>query len=328
MSNALTEFFYALTPERVLDAVEVEGRSCTGRFIVLNSYENRVYQLELEDGSFVVAKFYRPGRWSDDAILDEHDFLQDLEDAEVAVAAPLLVTEDETLADVEGIRFSVCPRIGGRAPEDMTSEQLVEFGRSIARVHAVGSIDDAPHRIRMVPSIFGGEGLRVLRDHDLVPISVRDLYLDAAERLLDRISPLFEDVALQRIHGDCHIGNLLRTPAGLVFLDFDDMVVGAPVQDLWLMIGGRDSWAQARQQHILAGYESMADFDRSTLRLIEPLRAMRLIHFAAWLARRWEDPAFQTGFPGFGTDVWWAKALGDLREQAAVIEDVLSGQFH
>ena len=324
MSNTLTEFFYALTPERVLDAVEVEGRRCTGRFIVLNSYENRVYQLELDDGSFVVAKFYRPGRWSDDAILDEHDFLEDLEVSEVGVAGPLAVDGEETLSDVEGIRFSVCPRIGGRSPEDMTPEQLVDFGRAIARVHAVGSIDDAPHRIRMAPDTFGGEGLEVLREYDLVPPSVRDLYLDSARRLIDRITPLFEGVPVQRIHGDCHLGNLLRTPAGLVFLDFDDMVVGPVVQDLWLMIGGRDSWAQARQEQILAGYESMADFDRSTLTLIEPLRAMRLIHFAAWLARRWEDPAFQIGFPGFGTEAWWAKALGDLREQAAVVEESLS----
>ena len=320
--ESLTEFFYELTPERVLDAIELEGDRCTGRFIVLNSYENRVYQLELEDGSFVVAKFYRPGRWSEDTILDEHEFLLDLQKQEVPVTPPRMLGHGETLGELEGILYSVCNRVGGRAPDEMDDEQLRQFGRGVARIHSVGARSDAQHRIEFDPDTLLGDNLDFLLDFDLLPAGIRNAYEDVVNDIFEVVAPMFDAVEFQRIHGDCHLGNLLRTPAGLVFLDFDDMAMGPVVQDLWLMIGGRDSWAERRRDLILQGYETMAKFDRASLRLIEPLRAMRYVYFTAWLARRWEDPAFKQGFPDFGTDQWWNQALRDVREQLELVREI------
>lgn len=322
MSTQLTEFFYALTPERVLDAVELEGDRCTGRFIVLNSYENRVYQLELEDSSFVVAKFYRPGRWSDEAILDEHEFLLELDEQEIPVTPPRMLSNGETLGEIEGIRYSVCNRIGGRAPDEMDDEQLRQFGRTLARIHSVGRRGEALARIELDPDTLLADNLDFLLDNNLLPGGVRSAYEDTVNEIFTRVAPMFDEVDFQRIHGDCHLGNILRSPGALVFLDFDDMAMGPVVQDMWLMIGGRDSWAERRRGLILEGYETMGSFDRSTLRLIEPLRAMRYVHYTTWLARRWEDPAFKLGFPGFGTDQWWNQALCDVGEQLELVRDL------
>lgn len=317
--------FYALTPERILDAVEVDDRSCTGRFIILNSYENRVYQLELDDESYVVGKFYRPARWSDDAILDEHDFLIDLEEAEIPVAAPLELSEGETLSEVEGIRYALFPRVGGRAPSEMTDDQLRQLGRLLARIHAVGRREKADHRPLMTPQAWLLDNLAVLRDGDHIPGTTAGRYGDVVRRIHDLVAPAFEGVASQRIHGDCHLGNLLWSPSGLVFLDFDDLVMGPPVQDFWMMQGGRDAWAERRLELMLEGYETMSDFDRGSLRLIESLRAMRMVYFAAWIARRWEDPAFPVAFPHFGSASWWEGELRDLMEQLGRVQESLLG---
>jgi Ser/Thr protein kinase RdoA (MazF antagonist) len=321
--NEATEFFYALTPERVLDAVEVGGRKCTGRFIVLNSYENRVYQLELDDGTFVVAKFYRPGRWSRDQILDEHEFIWDLDDAEIPMASPIELTPDETIGKLANIHFSVFPRIGGRAPDEMDDAQLERIGGLLARIHSVGRTDVAEHRCELTPRTYGHDDLALILDGGHLLPSHRPRYEEVARELLDAITPIFEPFldSWQRIHGDAHLGNVLRTPAGFLFLDFDDMVMGPPVQDLWMLWGGRDAWATRRRDILLAGYESMADFDRSSLRLVEPLRALRYIHYTAWLAKRWEDPAFKIAFPDFGTEAYWTTRTGDLAEQLRLIRE-------
>lgn len=317
----LTQFFFDLTPERVLDAVELDGRRCTGRFIVLNSYENRVYQLELTDGSYVVAKFYRPGRWNDDQILDEHDFLLDLEDAEIPVAAPVELAGGDTLGRIEGIAYALFPRVGGRSPDELTDEQLRSLGRLLARVHTVGRAHDAEHRLEMTPQVWLRENLEFLLSNSMIPAGVADSYAAVVGAIADRVEPWFEGVALQRIHGDCHLGNLLSSPGGLVFLDFDDMVLGPPVQDFWMLYGGRDAWAMRRLELLLEGYDSMGDFDRGTLRLVEPLRAMRIVHFATWIARRWEDPAFPLAFPAFGTQPWWEDEVRALLVQRQMIEE-------
>jgi Ser/Thr protein kinase RdoA (MazF antagonist) len=325
--SGATEFFYALTPDRVLDAVEVGDRRCTGRFIVLNSYENRVYQLELDDGSYVVAKFYRPGRWTRDQILDEHEFIWDLEDAEIPMASPIDLEPDETIGLFESIYFSVFPRIGGRAPDEMDDEQLRRIGGLLARIHAVGRTDVAQHRLHLTPQTYGWDDLAFLLSDDRILASHRDRYERVASDVVEAIVPLFEPFveAQQRIHGDAHLGNVLRAPGGFVFLDFDDMVMGPPVQDLWMLWGGRDDWAIRRRDILLDGYEMMADFDRASLRLVEPLRALRYIHYTAWLARRWEDPAFKVAFPDFGTEGYWTSRTADLAEQLRLIRAESAG---
>lgn len=316
-----TEFFFALTPERVMDAVEVGGRKCTGRFIVLNSYENRVYQLELDDGTYVVGKFYRPGRWSRDQILDEHEFIWDLEDAEIPMASPVEIAEDDTIGSLEGIHFSMFPRIGGRAPDEMDDDQLRRVGTLLGRIHNVGRTDVAEHRLELSPQTYGWDDLALLLDGDHIRASHRDRYEQVARELIEVIEPIFEpfEGSYQRIHGDAHLGNLLRSPGGFLFLDFDDMVMGPPVQDLWMLWGGRDDWATRRRDILLDGYGTMADFDLASLRLVEPLRALRYIHYTAWLANRWEDPAFKLGFPNYGSETYWTTATVDLADQLRII---------
>ena len=329
--SRLTEFFYALTPERVMDAVEVGGRRCTGRFIVLNSYENRVYQLELgqrmdappdspeAERTFVVGKFYRPGRWTEDALYDEHDFVDDLDDLEIPVVSALDLGDGEVLGSIDGIRYCLYPRVGGRAVEEPNDEQLRRLGFLIARIHACGRDDDAPHRMQLTPETYGWDNLDFLRENQLIAPGWEDAYAAAADLVLERIEPLWEGLTLQRIHGDCHLGNILWTDLGPTFLDFDDMVMGPVAQDLWLMFGGRDAWGERRKQIVLEGYDSYQPFPREQLALMEPLRALRYMHFTAWLARRHEDPAFQVAFPHYGTDAYWSRAIGDLREQLGLI---------
>ena len=319
MANDLTKFFYALTPERVLDAVEVGERRCTGRFIVLNSYENRVYQLELSGGTFVVGKFYRPGRWTDDAIYDEHDFNDALDEHEIPVVPPLDLTEGDTLDDLEGIRFALFPRVGGRTVEEPNDEQLRRLGFLVARIHAVGRTLAAEHRMELTPQTYGHDHIAFLLDNDLVPHRYRDVYATTAKRALEQIDARWGDVELQAIHGDCHLGNILWTDAGPTFLDFDDMVRGPVIQDLWLMFGGRDAWGLRRRDLVLEGYDGFSPFPRGQLRLVEPLRTLRYIHFTAWLAKRWDDPAFKVGFPHFGTDQYWNERIRDLQEQAGLM---------
>jgi len=323
--SSLTEFFYALTPERVMDAVEVDGRTCTGRFLVLNSYENRVYQLELrgaegEPPSFVVGKFYRPGRWTDDALYDEHDFTDDLDDLEIPVVSALELDDGEVLGTVDGIRFCLYPRVGGRAVEEPNDEQLRRLGFLIARIHAGGRVDDAPNRMELTPETYGWNNLAFLLDNELILPAFRDLYASTAETLIQTIEPLWDGIPLQRVHGDCHLGNILWTDSGPTFLDFDDMVRGPVAQDLWLLFGGTDAWGMRRRQIVIEGYDSFAPFPRDQLKLFEPLRALRFMHFTAWLARRHEDPAFQVAFPHYGTEPYWNRSIGDLREQIARIK--------
>ena len=316
MTPDLTESFYALTPERVLDAVEVGERRCTGRFIVLNSYENRVYQLELTDGSYVVGKFYRPGRWTEDAIYDEHDFNDALDEHEIPVVPPIDLTDGDTLDDLDGILYALFPRIGGRTVEEPNAEQLQRLGFLLARIHAVGETLPAEHRMELTPDTYGRDNITFLLDNGLVPAAFRDGWARAAERALVEIGRLWRAPPLQTIHGDCHLGNILWTDAGPTFLDFDDMVRGPVIQDLWLMFGGRDAWGERRRDLVIAGYDRFAPFPREQLRLIEPLRTLRYLHFTGWLARRWDDPAFKVGFPHFGTEMYWNERTRDLAEQA------------
>jgi Ser/Thr protein kinase RdoA (MazF antagonist) len=330
-----TSFFYELTPERVLDAVESIGLEATGRMIALASMENRVYQVEIEDppetmasgGGFVVAKFYRPGRWSKEQILEEHRFLADLVEAEVPVVAPLPLPGGETLVLLEelGIFFALFPRVGGRAPEDLTPAALQQLGRLVARVHNVGQLSEAPSRVRLDPISYGRDNLEQLISMGAISPAAEQRYRDVVLRTCDSIEPLFEAANyLPRIHGDFHPGNILRDGERFVLLDFDDMVRGPAMQDLWLVVPGRDAIDDAARNELFDGYEQLRSFDYSEVALIEPLRALRMIHFDAWIARRYDDPSFQRAFPDFGDDRYWFTQVADLSDQLGHIEEVLA----
>lgn len=322
-----TRFFHGLTPERILDAVEAEGLRCTGRCLALNSLENRVYdvEIELEDEPkspserFRVAKFYRPGRWSRQQILEEHSFLLDLVDREIPVVAPEPLGDGRTLGEIEdlGIFYAVFPRAQGRLRDEISEEEAGQLGRLIARVHAVGATLEAPSRLRLDVDTYGRGNLQFLLESGVIPAAYRDRYRSLVERVCDRSEPWFEDTDVQPIHGDCHLGNVLWGREGAMLVDFDDMLVGPCVQDLWLLAAGRDGWARARRLAIVEGYEEMRDFDRLSLRLVEPLRVLRLVHFCAWIARRWEDASFPRTFPDFGTDRFWVGQIEAIQESAA-----------
>lgn len=329
--KTLVHNFYELTPERILTAVERLGFRCTGRCLALNSMENRVYEVEIElpEGSealsrfdsFRVVKFYRPGRWSKEQIQEEHNFLFDLLQSDIPVVAPEKSADDETiLEDPEtGMFFSVFPKFGGRVPDELSDEQAERIGRLLARLHTVGAAKDAPSRLRLTPQTYGLDNLEFLLRGNFLPKELAASYKATVEQLCAIVSPWFKGIATQRIHGDCHFSNILWGQDGPFLLDFDDMVVGPPVQDLWLLIPGRDEESSRILSVMLSGYEQMRHFDRSTLRLIEPLRSLRLIHYSAWIARRWEDPAFKRAFPHFETATYWNEQLADLRDQLGAI---------
>ncbi|MBN2498287.1 MAG: serine/threonine protein kinase [Deltaproteobacteria bacterium] len=319
-THPLAERFYRLTPDQVLAAVEVGGRRATGRFLILNSFENRVYQLELDDGRMVVGKFYRPGRWSESAILAEHRFLRELQEEEIPVAAPLALEPGRTLGEVEGIYYALFPRLGGRAPEEPSDEQLRILGRYLARIHNVGARRPEPDRPRIAPETYASENLAWLLEHGALPPEVRDNYAATVEVLLRRIQPLFLDLPLHRVHGDCHLNNLLWAPDGPTFLDFDDFGSGPAVQDIWLLAPSSDAEGRRQRDVLVEAYASMRDFKPAWLRLVEPLRALRYIRYSTWIARRFDDPAFSRTFGHFGTLRYWQQEVQDLREQIARID--------
>ncbi len=320
--HPLATQFNRLTPEDVLDAVEQTEGPLTGRFIPLNSYENRVYQFELEDETWVVGKFYRPGRWSRATILAEHAFLFELESQEIPVAVPLRLASGNTLGEVNGITFSLFPRVGGRNPAELDNEQLTILGRLIARIHNVGASNETADRMALTPKTYGEDNLAFLLENDILPEEAREIYAATVEMLIKRIDPLFQGVPCHRIHGDCHMGNLIMTPQGATFLDFDDMVIGPAVQDIWMLVPSFDDYGNQQRERLLKAYTEFRDFTPSWLRLIEPLRALRFIHYATWIARRWDDPSFKRTFSYFGTLQYWQKEIQDLREQIARIDYV------
>lgn len=330
--NEETQFFYQLTPEKILNAVEKElGVKCTGRTQALNSMENRVYEIEIEldepptdpSQAFLIAKFYRPGRWTKPQIEEEHEFLAELDVNEIPVVAPFVNEDQQSVFTHEetGLFFTIFPKQGGRSPDELDDKQMEQVGRLLSRMHSVGAMHPAKHRITLTPDSYGRQNLEFLLSQDLVPVEVRSAYENAVNALCDAIDKPFRDVRMQRLHGDCHMGNLLFGRQGMFWVDFDDMVMGPCVQDIWLLIPGRDDYAKLKLEKLLTGYESMGHFDRATLKLIEPLRALRYIHFTAWIAKRWKDPAFPKAFPYFGTMKYWQEQLLDLREQSALIQD-------
>jgi Ser/Thr protein kinase RdoA (MazF antagonist) len=304
--------FFSLTPDRVLDAVEVGGLRCTGRCLPLRAFENRVYEVELEDERRLVVKFYRPGRWSREAVLDEHAFLAELAAEELPAVPPVDLGTGATVAEIDGILYAAFPRVRGRILDELDDERLRQIGRLIGRVHAIGAARDAPHRPRLTVERYVREPLDVLVSGKLMSGNLAARYADVARRIADAVAPLLARAKVQRLHGDLHRGNVVWGADGPILLDFDDCVVGPPVQDLWLLSRGNSDEARRGRDQLLEGYEVFREFDRSTLALCEPLRALRIIYASAWIARRWDDPSFRTGFPTFGTETYWAAEYEEL----------------
>lgn len=326
--------FYQLTPERILTAVETLGARCSGRFYALNSMENRVYQVETETApepgqepvsrweAWRVAKFYRPGRWSRRQIEEEHLFIHELFKDDIPVIPPLRFPGgEETLRLAQGMNiwFAVWPRVGGRTLDELNDDQLVRLGRTIARLHITGLRNPGNSRLILNADTYGRESLDYLLRHDYLPENMRPRFKELIESVCGLCDQYLKGVPLQRVHGDLHGGNILWDRERCVLVDFDDMVKAPCVQDIWLVVPGRDSQALRRREVLLSGYEQMKSFDRTQLSLIESLRALRIIHFNAWIARRWEDPAFKHHFPAFGTLEYWRDQLIALEEQLGLL---------
>jgi len=311
MSNS----FYHLTPDTVIRAAEESGFEPTGHCMALNSFENRVFDLKTEPGPHIVAKFYRPGRWSREQILEEHEFLLQLRDDEIPVCAPVRFRDGSTLHETDGIHYAIWPRMGGRAGDELSDTELSILGRLLARIHNMGAAHDAPHRISLTGESYGIEGLRFLEENDFLPQHCRDRYRAAVLEIVGIYETLREDVPFHRIHGDCHLGNLLHGTDGWFFLDFDDFLIGPAVQDVWMLVPARDTEGLRQRGVFLDAYRQFREFDDKWLRLIEPLRALRYIRYAAWIATRWADPAFPPAFPHFGTVSYWEDETRDLEEQ-------------
>ncbi len=315
--------FSTLPPDSVLNALESLGFRSDGRLLALNSYENRVYQIGIEEDAPLVAKFYRPGRWTDAAILEEHAFVQELAEREIPVV-PALVLEGKTLHRFEGFRFAVFPKHGGRAPELEDRETLEWMGRFLGRIHAVGVLKPFRERPALDIASFGEQPRDYLLTHEFIPPDLDAAYRSAVNQALDGVRHCFAragEVRLLRLHGDCHVGNVLWTDGGPHFVDFDDSRMGPAMQDLWMLLSGERADMVRQLTDVLAGYEDFCDFDERELHLVEALRTLRLIHYAAWLAQRWDDTAFKQAFPWFNTQRYWQDRILELREQIALMDE-------
>lgn len=321
--------FDALTPDVVLDALQGIGLQVDGRLTSLNSYENRVYQVMLDNNEALVAKFYRPQRWSDAQIQEEHDFAADLMVAEVPVVGPMPL-QGRTLHHAHGFAFSVSPRRGGRMPELDDDEVLEWIGRFIARMHTVGQQHGFAHRPCLDVDSFGWASRDWLLAHDALPLDQQHAWLAVCDQALELVSEAFERTPHQslRLHGDCHPGNILWTPTDMAqggphFVDLDDARMGPAIQDLWMLLSGDRAARTYQLSVVLDGYEQMRSFDRCELALIEPLRTLRMIHYSAWLAQRKDDPAFTQNFAWFGTSDYWAGQTHALLEQCEAMQEPL-----
>jgi len=322
--DTITELsFSTLTPDSVLNALESIGLRCDGRLFALNSYENRVYQVGIDESAPLVVKFYRPARWTDEAILEEHAFVHELVEREIPVV-PASVIDCKTLHHYEGFRFAVFTKHGGRAPELENRDTLEWLGRFLGRIHAVGAIKNFQFRPELNMQTFGIEPREFLLANRFIPADIDPAYRSVTQQALDGVQHSFDRAGKAknlRLHGDCHASNVLWTDGGPHFVDFDDSRMGPAVQDLWMLLSGEREERVRQMGDVLAGYEDFYEFDPRELHLIEALRTLRLIHYSAWLARRWEDVAFKQAFPWFNTQIYWQNRILELREQIALMEE-------
>lgn len=323
LNNLLKRDYTELTPETILDAVESLGYQTSGRQLALNSYENRVYRCELEEGGAVIAKFYRPNRWSNEAIDEEHQFSFELVEQEIPVVAPI-VKDGVSLFEFDGFRFSLFPLRGGRWPDLESRDDLNWMGRFIARIHNVGRSSLFEHRHQIEVKRMGRDSAAFLQDNDFIPDYLSVAYQTLVDDLLNSVQAAFDrcgNYQTIRLHGDCHRSNVLWTDDGPHFVDLDDCCNGPAIQDLWMLLSGERDEMTEQMCDLLEGYEEFAELDLKELHLIEALRSLRMMHYAAWLARRWDDSAFHLAFPWFNTTQYWEQHVLELREQLSRLNE-------
>jgi Ser/Thr protein kinase RdoA (MazF antagonist) len=315
--------FQQLTPDFIMDAVESQGFRCDCRNLTLNSYENRVYQVGIEDDKPLIAKFYRPNRWTDQQIIEEHDFSLELAGHELAVVAPWRNAAGQSLFLHHGFRFALYPRQGGHAPEFDNLDNLLILGRMLGRIHRIGAVQKFAVRPTLDSQSFGHESVALISEQ-FIPSEYRESYTILTGQLLQKIEQALSDagqVRLIRTHGDCHSGNILWRDDAPHFVDFDDSRMAPAVQDLWMMLSGDRPRKLVQLDALLEGYQEFNGFDPAELRLIEPLRTLRMLHYSAWLASRWDDPAFPIAFPWFNSMHYWGEHILQLREQLAALDE-------
>lgn len=323
----MTQDFFQLDPESILDSVEkaiqIEEPEirATGRSLSLNSLENRVFDVELEDNSHVVAKFYRPGRWTKEQIQEEHEFLYALEDAEVPVISPLWMGDRSVFASDSGIFFALFPKVRGRLMDELDDERLRTMGRYIARIHNVGEHFHFEHRLKMNVEDWAIKSLAFLQSSRFLPKEYQQRYEILCQEVIRLVRPFLDSSAKISLHGDCHLGNTLWQQDSPFFLDFDDSISAPAVQDIWMVVRGRDSEALRQRNILLEGYEAFRPFSRPSLKYIELLRSLRMIQYSAWIGRRWDDPHFPKIFPHFGSSKYWEEEMHAIQESLAIFHD-------
>ena len=321
--NYLYPPFENLGPETILAALESVGFEPNGSLLALNSYENRVYQAQTESLEFYVAKFYRPERWTYEAIEEEHNFSYELLDSDISVVAPIQI-DGSTIFDFAGYHFAIFPRQGGHPPNVENKEDLEVLSRSIARIHAIGSKKPFKHREIFSMDRLGTRSREFILGSDFLPPELVEAYASTSHNLLSAIDPSLIESQQIRIHGDCHMGNVLWRSDISHFVDFDDCLNGPPIQDLWMLLSGERQDQLNQVNTILDAYNEFYDFNPSTLNIIEPLRTLRMIHHAAWIGKRWEDPAFPLAFPFFNSAKYWSDHILTLKEQESkLVEEPL-----
>jgi Ser/Thr protein kinase RdoA (MazF antagonist) len=322
MSDSLHPF-QILTPSFIMDAVESQGFRCDCRTFALNSYENRVYQVGIDEDKPLIAKFYRPGRWVDAQIIEEHNFCLELAEHELPVVAPWQNAAGESLFHFDRFRFALYPRQGGHAPEFDNLDNLLILGRMLGRIHQIGAVRPFAHRPTLDSRSFGRDSVALICER-FIPDDYRASYTAVTDQMLTAIDMILAEagpIRYIRTHGDCHSGNILWRNDAPHFVDFDDARMAPAVQDLWMMLSGERQRQNAQLAALLEGYGEFCDFQPRELRLIEALRALRMLHYSAWLASRWEDPMFPRTFPWFNTVRYWGEQILELREQLATLSE-------
>jgi len=320
MTQEISHPYERLSPDLILDAVESVGIQANGSLFNLNSYENRVIQIGIDEAQPIIAKFYRPNRWSKEAILEEHQFSLELADDEIPVIAPMIIG-DQTLFQHEGFEFALFKRSGGRWPELDNPENLQWIGRFMGRIHQLGCASRFENRPSINPQTFGRDPVQWLLNSDRLPTHLKDRYQAVTDETLTLIENLFENIQpfQLRLHGDCHPGNILWTDSGPHFVDMDDCRNGPAIQDLWMLLSGDSDEMQKQLNAVLEGYEMFRYFDHNEIVLIEPLRTLRMIHYAVWLAKRWDDPAFPVAFTWFGNNAYWEEHIRMIEDQLSLM---------